>query len=618
MAIPGYSSRRPGGGIDTYPADPISFERYRETRGAPQPFSAPHFAPGSMARDISNRRAPREDDIAPPPLPPPRFLDQQNPLDGRPPYQTYQQEFNFSKGGFNSYDSLDNSPRHDRRNYPRTLERDEGYSSLMSNVDHPQVDGAKTMFMSHDQFKFKPANDLDSSMLKKFDSLSRRTLDNRSPPRRGPFSSSMNDAAPRQTSSEQCPPMSLPIRPLGEGPAMPARSALTSGFANGSFRSPIEPVDPERSPPHRSRRTNSGSIADDATISTQGSYENTDDTDFHMEDAPMSASQMDYHTTGQKRRASSPLGDEPMSQVLPGAGELLRRREGTSRASPTPRLTIPQSSLSSLSSLGRSANSYMPSLPLTATSTTSMTGSYGRRSPGGLSPGAMSPVDGICNSPFNTPISLTHSPRSAISRIPHQRQLSESRPLSSPRKLTELPKASIPRIQGFYMCECCPKKPKKFETAEELSAHAAEKQYECSFCGNRFKNKNEAERHQNSLHVRRHSWSCSALHLAGYDKAFHESTNRPGEADACGYCGEEFARSGGAGRARLPTEQDWDDRLRHLQEVHKFRECNSSKKFFRADHFRQHLKHSHAGTSGKWTNMLETACMIEEEPPQPR
>lgn len=149
------------------------------------------------------------------------------------------------------------------------------------------------------------------------------------------------------------------------------------------------------------------------------------------------------------------------------------------------------------------------------------------------------------------------------------------------------------------------------------SAHEAEKQYECSFCGNRFKNKNEAERHQNSLHVRRHSWSCSALLISGYDRAFHDSTNRPGEADTCGYCGEEFARSGGLGRARHPTEHDWDERLRHLQEVHKFRECNSSKKFYRADHFRQHLKHSHAGTSGKWTNMLENACMLEEEPPQP-
>jgi hypothetical protein len=52
--------------------------------------------------------------------------------------------------------------------------------------------------------------------------------------------------------------------------------------------------------------------------------------------------------------------------------------------------------------------------------------------------------------------------------------------------------------------------------------------------------------------------------------------------------------------------------------VHKFGECNNAKKFFRADHFRQHLKHSHAGTGGKWTNILENACMKEEQPPEPR
>ncbi|KAH8654203.1 hypothetical protein BGZ61DRAFT_467930 [Ilyonectria robusta] len=33
------------------------------------------------------------------------------------------------------------------------------------------------------------------------------------------------------------------------------------------------------------------------------------------------------------------------------------------------------------------------------------------------------------------------------------------------------------------------------------SAHEAEKQYECSFCGNRFKNNNEMERHQKSIHL---------------------------------------------------------------------------------------------------------------------
>lgn len=191
------------------------------------------------------------------------------------------------------------------------------------------------------------------------------------------------------------------------------------------------------------------------------------------------------------------------------------------------------------------------------------------------------------------------------------------RPFASPRKLTEMPKSRsslAAKLKGVYICECCPKKPRKFQTEEELRGHEAEKQYECSFCGNRFKNKNEAERHQNSLHVRRHSWSCSAL--TGYERAFHESTARPGEADVCGYCGDEFPRTGqNEGAGTCASDQDWEDRIRHLQDVHKFRECNSSKKFFRADHFRQHLKHSHAGTSGKWTNMLENACMMEEEPP---
>jgi len=171
------------------------------------------------------------------------------------------------------------------------------------------------------------------------------------------------------------------------------------------------------------------------------------------------------------------------------------------------------------------------------------------------------------------------------------------------------------------MCECCPKKPKKFDSQEELNAHEQEKQYECAYCRNRFKNKNEAERHQNSLHLRRHSWSCAAL--SGYSAAFHNSPTRPNEADTCGYCGEDFPRSGISSPSvtgppvAVATDQDWEVRIGHLQEMHKFGECNHAKKFFRADHFRQHLKHSHAGTSGKWTNMLENSCMKDEPLPEP-
>lgn len=191
--------------------------------------------------------------------------------------------------------------------------------------------------------------------------------------------------------------------------------------------------------------------------------------------------------------------------------------------------------------------------------------------------------------------------------------------------------------------DCCPKKPKKFGTAEERasvylstwepfssatnirnplkfspSAHEAEKQYVCSYCGKLFKNKNESQRHENSLHVRRTSWSCSAL--VTYDAAFYESTNHPGEADTCSYCGEDFRRSGidsAEGKRCVAIDMDWEARVRHLQDVHKFRQCNASKKFFRTDHFRQYLKHSHAGTRGKWTSMLEAACMHEEAAPLP-
>jgi len=88
--------------------------------------------------------------------------------------------------------------------------------------------------------------------------------------------------------------------------------------------------------------------------------------------------------------------------------------------------------------------------------------------------------------------------------------------------------------------------------------------------------------------------------------AFHPSSIHPTTADVCGYCGDEF-----------PAPANWEHRAEHLCSVHKFGECNQAKKFFRADHFRQHLKHSHAGTSGKWTNMLENACMKDEPLPQP-
>lgn len=138
--------------------------------------------------------------------------------------------------------------------------------------------------------------------------------------------------------------------------------------------------------------------------------------------------------------------------------------------------------------------------------------------------------------------------------------------------------------------------------------HENEKQYACAFCNNRFKNKNEAERHQNSLHLRKQSWSCASM--TAYETAFQISTEGKSPSlsyDVCGFCGVEFSNQ----------PKDWNARIDHLVDLHKFGECNATKKFYRADHFRQHLKHSHAGKSGKWTNILENSCQREEAVPDP-
>lgn len=132
--------------------------------------------------------------------------------------------------------------------------------------------------------------------------------------------------------------------------------------------------------------------------------------------------------------------------------------------------------------------------------------------------------------------------------------------------------------------------------------HESEKIFSCAYCPHRFKNKNECERHQNSLHLRRHSWSCAKLISPG--DAFYR---RSDGLSICGYCGAEFQ-----GHHTNETMKD------HLDHVHRFCGCNKAKKFFRADHFRQHLKHSHSATVGKWADTLESVCIEDEPPPQQR
>ncbi|KAL3427693.1 hypothetical protein PVAG01_01202 [Phlyctema vagabunda] len=549
-----------------------------------------------------------------------------------------------------------------RDNYPRI---DEGYASLsgtsIGSNKSKYHDSRGFQSSVHEQFRSN-AQAYDKSLLQKLDS--RRGSEDITPPRGGysksAFSSSASDVSPtsRIALEHRHPtlkPLSMPINTRRSGledpmarwasSETPLSSAISPAnpfprFGQYDHRSPSDTT-AESSPHLYARRSGSGSgmsMLDDASSVTSRSRESyyqrspETDVDFQMEEAGLTRLQIDDYSTrndsyspgsaaGQKRRASEdpPREDGPSLHTVGSASDLFRRRESAGgRTSPSPRYHSTSGSVSSTAS-GPRNNSYASTLSLTASSITSL-GSYGRLSPGGISPGSS---DMAPDSPYVTSLSLNPSPRGSISRTTHNRALSETRPLMTSRKLSEgmghMKHNSAPKMHGVFICECCPKKPKKFDTHEELMTHEQEKQYECAYCHNRFKNKNEAERHQNSLHLRKHSWSCAAL--SGYEAAFHPSPMRPNEADTCGYCGEDFPRSGisspSTPQIGVATNQDWEIRIGHLQEEHKFGECNQAKKFFRADHFRQHLKHSHAGTSGKWTNMLENSCMKDEPLPEP-
>ncbi|KAL1835990.1 hypothetical protein VTJ49DRAFT_5738 [Mycothermus thermophilus] len=636
-----------GRDLNTSPLPSISSGRGEPL---PRPFDAPgrgfhadNLSPSAASTPVAIRGSEMND--VPPALPPPRLVPIKGPVD--PKIQNIERFRRTDDYGSIETDSFGHSFRRPE-SWFRVGAPDDGYHSFESVrlSGFPSPRGPQAMNSYH-----HPGASIDHSMLERL---------NR-PSRRPGLSASVNDPPPPRLHHAQLTTLSLPHRSRqpfldssftkSPGP-LSATSPINPPFGHqgrGSFdyRSPVgtdSPGDYDRSPLHRAHRLQgSGTGPDDGSPFGYGGYDaREDETDFPMDETSRMRSlaiddhwrerdwdkdrdrdrERDGYQAGQKRRASSPPSEDAAL-----ASDMGRKRDGypISRGSPAPRLLmIPQNSLSSVSSVSRSG-SYTSNL--TASSITSL-GSYGRRSPNALSPGGLSPTDPMaCSSPYPPP-SQCASPRSSLARSasglsPHSRTPSEqplppqvTRTVVSPRKLAEIPKSHsnlAAKLKGPYMCECCPKKPKKFETEEELRAHEAEKQYECTFCGNRFKNKNEAERHQNSLHVRRHSWSCAAL--KNYDRAFHESTARPGEADVCGYCGEEFPRTGqGHGGTPSISEHDLEERIRHLQDAHKFGECNPTKKFYRADHFRQHLKHSHAGTSGKWTNMLENACMIEEEP----
>jgi hypothetical protein len=299
-----------------------------------------------------------------------------------------------------------------------------------------------------------------------------------------------------------------------------------SHYASGpyDYRSPSDRDDAERSPLPYLRHSASGSLSNSEDNHSFASRANGDsdrnldiDADFPMEETSGlrrlliddSTLRFEGHSptsaAGQKRRASSPPREDghPSLHTVGSASDLYRRRESASRASPTPRLHSSHGSVSSVGS-GPRTSSYISTLSLTGSSITSMS-SYGRLSPGGLSPGGLSPSglspgtlspgtlstgglspggispggvsprsnDGGNDSPYTTSSSLTASPPGSVSSPNHQHAVPEARPLigarkSSDRSMGQVKRITTDKLHGVFICECCPKKPKKFETEEDL------------------------------------------------------------------------------------------------------------------------------------------------------
>jgi hypothetical protein len=310
-----------------------------------------------------------------------------------------------------------------------------------------------------------------------------------------PVSASAQDPSDTHSSMHKLnglKPLSMPDRlhpaPDSPAPKWPPSGAISPGYSG--FRSPV--FDSSSVDSHRGRF---GSIStpgplDETSSQHRGSYDHSifSDHEFGMEENGMRelninerspAESEDYQLCpkgGLKRRASSPPTEAAREDrpTTSGVTDLYHRRSAqmlVNRNCAASRFQASQGSPSSASSMGQRTGSIGSSFGF-STAASSMT-SYGgdqRLSPNALSP--LGETDSGPASPYAISRSLNPSPRSSLSRPSHQRGPSETdqpfRKMSTDSLLHPRHNSVVSRIPGAYICECCPKKPKKFDSEEEL------------------------------------------------------------------------------------------------------------------------------------------------------
>jgi hypothetical protein len=129
------------------------------------------------------------------------------------------------------------------------------------------------------------------------------------------------------------------------------------------------------------------------------------------------------------------------------------------------------------------------------------------------------------------------------------------------------------------------------------------------------------------VHLKPFSWTCQQLGNLPLS-AFQVTQNTPPATDmselqeaavsrpvtptlcyTCGFCGRTFHRKAAA---PLMVGERLGELEAHVRAEHKFGLCSSDKKFFRYDHFAQHLKTVHAAVAGEWLKALAESCKSRE------
>ena len=186
--------------------------------------------------------------------------------------------------------------------------------------------------------------------------------------------------------------------------------------------------------------------------------------------SPAASDELQFGGKGTKRRASSPPPVGAREERPSDTGYDLYHRSSVqtliNTSSQAARYSQIQGLVSS-SPLASHRSSYPSSSNLSIASITSR---------GSSSPIAVSPsmdTDFMSISPYAANHTLDRSWRCSLSQKPLQRKLSENIEQARNGRMSFedqslLRQNRVEKIQGLFICGCCPKKPKKFDTKEEL------------------------------------------------------------------------------------------------------------------------------------------------------